>query len=96
MTKKRSKLFITAASMLTFSPVIAIVSCAGGNNQTGNNQTGNNDSNQTGKLSLKANEIQLKNVSDQNAMDYSLNFIDDVQNNSVRPNIYMMGLKIGN
>ena len=74
MTKKRSKLFITAASMLTFSPVIAIVSCAGGNNQTGNNQTGNNDSNQTGKLSLKANEIQLKNVSDQNAMDYFLNF----------------------
>ena len=70
MTKKRSKLFITAASMLTFSPVIAIVSCAGGNNQTGNNQTG--------KLSLKANEFQLKNISDQDAQDYAKQSNDTV------------------
>ena len=58
MTKNRSKLLLAAAFALTFSPAIAIVSCA-------------NSADQTSKLSLKATEIQLNNVGQENAQVYS-------------------------
>ena len=58
MTKNRSKLLLAAAFALTFSPVIAIVSCA-------------SSTDQTSKLSLKATEIQLNNLGQENAQIYS-------------------------
>ena len=58
MTKNRSKLLLAAAFALTFSPAIAIVSCA-------------SNTDQTSKLSLKATEIQLNNLDQENAQVYS-------------------------
>ena len=58
MTKNRSKLLLAAAFALTFSPAIAIVSCA-------------SSTDQTSKLSLKATEIQLNNLGRENAQVYS-------------------------
>ena len=58
MTKNRSKLLLAAAFALTFSPAIAIVSCA-------------SNTDQTSKLSLKAAEIQLNNLGQENAQVYS-------------------------
>ena len=58
MTKNRSKLLLAAAFALTFSPAIAIVSCA-------------SSTDQTSKLSLKATEIQLNNLDQENAQVYS-------------------------
>ena len=59
MTKNRSKLLLAAAFALTFSPAIAIVSCASSTDD------------QTSKLSLKATEIQLNNLDQENAQVYS-------------------------